>query len=135
MSSDPKPGPPDTTTTMVDEELSSIPFAADADEEALDSNDFERITLMDLPKIATYGAYELLGRIAYGGMAEIFLARELGGDGARRMVVVKRVLPHVAEDPHFVDMFRDEARLATVHISDEPEQSIRRATAAAIATG
>ncbi|MCA9608087.1 MAG: serine/threonine protein kinase, partial [Myxococcales bacterium] len=38
--------------------------------------------------------------------------RELGGDGARRMVVIKRVLPHVAEDPHFVDMFRDEARLA-----------------------
>ncbi|MBX3273746.1 MAG: protein kinase [Sandaracinaceae bacterium] len=98
------------TRTAIDEELAGIPLALG--ELALDSNDFERITLLDVPKIATYGNYELLGRIAYGGMAEIFLARELGGDGARRMVVVKRVLPHVAEDPHFVDMFRDEARLA-----------------------
>jgi len=85
---------------MVDEELASIP---------LDSNDFERITLMDLPQIAAYGRYELLGRIAFGGMAEIFLARETD---ANRMMVVKRVLPHVAEDPTFVEMFRDEARLA-----------------------
>ena len=44
------------------------------DVEPLDSNDFERVTLVDLPTIARYDKYELLGRLAYGGMAEIFLA-------------------------------------------------------------
>ncbi|HJL17115.1 MAG TPA: protein kinase [Sandaracinaceae bacterium LLY-WYZ-13_1] len=101
------------------------PPAGDADETApwqaqhaiaedipLDSDDFERVTLVDLPTLARYGNYELLGRVAYGGMAEIFLAREIGHQDTRRMMVIKRVLPHVAEDPHFVDMFVDEARLA-----------------------
>ncbi|MGE3635991.1 MAG: serine/threonine protein kinase, partial [Sandaracinaceae bacterium] len=87
--------------------------AGDSSEElSLDSADFERVTLVDLPRIATYGNYELLGRLAYGGMAEIFLARERSDQTSPRMMVVKRVLPHVAEDRHFVDMFRDEARLA-----------------------
>ncbi len=74
--------------------------------------DLERVTLLDLPAIARYGRYELLGRIAYGGMAEIFLAREAGHQGTQRLLVIKRVLPNVAEDRHFVDMFVDEARLA-----------------------
>jgi serine/threonine protein kinase len=77
----------------------------------IDPAEFERVTLVDLPSIARYGRYELLGRIAYGGMAEIFLARE-GNTNAQRLLVIKRVLPHVAEDQHFVDMFVDEARLA-----------------------
>ncbi len=87
-------------------------LASGSAELALDSADFERVTLVDLPTLATYGKYELLGRIAFGGMAEIFLARERGHESTTRMMVVKRVLPHVAEDRHFVDMFRDEARLA-----------------------
>lgn len=65
------------------------------------------------PAIARFGRYELLGRIAFGGMAEIFLAREAGAEGrGGRFVVVKRVLPHVAADAEFVAMFKDEARLA-----------------------
>ncbi len=65
------------------------------------------------PPIGRFGPYELLGRIAFGGMAEIFLAREgaEGGQGGR-FVVVKRVLPHVAADSQFIAMFKDEARLA-----------------------
>src|SRR5690242_16709177 len=43
----------------------------DWEEEELDPAEFERVTLVDLPSIAKYGRYELLGRIAYGGMAEI----------------------------------------------------------------
>ena len=70
-----------------------------------------RASLTRLPPIGQYGRYDLLGRLAYGGMAEIFLAREQG-QGGGRFVVVKRVLPHVAEEQHFVDMFVDEARLA-----------------------
>jgi serine/threonine-protein kinase len=77
----------------------------------IEMDELERVTLVDLPALARYGRYELLGRLAYGGMAEIFLARE-AHVSAQRLLVLKRVLPHVAEDQHFVDMFVDEARLA-----------------------
>lgn len=64
----------------------------------------------------SFDRYELLGRLAYGGMAEVYLAREpIGGEGGHelfRPVVIKRILPHVAQEPTFVDLFRDEARIA-----------------------
>ncbi len=72
----------------------------------------ERSGLLRITPIGSYGKYEILGRIALGGMAEIFLARERGEAGASRTVVIKRVLPHVADDERFVRMFLDEARLA-----------------------
>jgi serine/threonine-protein kinase len=56
--------------------------------------------------------YEILGRLAEGGMAEIFLARSKGMAGLERHVVLKRVLPERARDAGFVAMFLDEARLA-----------------------
>ena len=64
------------------------------------------------PGARSFGKYELLARLAVGGMAEIFLARRRGEGGKDGMVVIKRVLPHLAEDARFVAMFRDEARLA-----------------------
>jgi serine/threonine protein kinase len=51
-------------------------------------------------------------RLAVGGMAEIYLARVTGAAGFEKLVVLKRVLPNVAEDPTFVQMFLDEAKLA-----------------------
>jgi hypothetical protein len=59
-----------------------------------------------------FGKYVLRARIASGGMGEIFLATLDGAAGFRKLVVVKRLLPHIAEDPRFVAMFLDEARLA-----------------------
>jgi serine/threonine protein kinase len=56
--------------------------------------------------------YAILGRIATGGMAEIFLARAISLAGVERHVVLKRVLPERTRDPQFVKMFLDEARLA-----------------------
>ncbi len=61
----------------------------------------------------SFGRYELLARLATGGMAEIFLARHRdAAPGDSSVLVIKRVLPHLAEDSRFVSMFRDEARLA-----------------------
>lgn len=53
---------------------------------------------------------EPLTRLATGGMADIWLARELGAAGLERFVVVKRLLPHLACEPDIVDMFVSEAR-------------------------
>jgi serine/threonine-protein kinase len=60
------------------------------------------------------GPYRLVRRLATGGMAEIFLARQEGPDGFARELVVKRILPHLAADPEFRRMFRDEAKLAAL---------------------
>src|SRR5690606_36840799 len=68
-------------------------------------------SLASLTPIGTIGRYAILGRLATGGMAEIFLASESSLD-ATRHVVVKRLLPHIADDPALVEMFRNEARLS-----------------------
>jgi serine/threonine-protein kinase len=54
----------------------------------------------------------LLTKLAEGGMAEIFLAKQVGPEGFERDVVVKRMLKSLTEVPEFVSMFLDEARLA-----------------------
>ncbi|MFT3839237.1 MAG: protein kinase [Myxococcaceae bacterium] len=58
------------------------------------------------------GRYELLSKLATGGMAEVFLARQTGLQGFEKLVVVKRILPHFANNEEFVTMFVDEARTA-----------------------
>jgi serine/threonine protein kinase len=62
------------------------------------------------------GKYQLLRRIATGGMAELYLARATGIHGFEKLVVLKRILPQHAESDDFNRMFLDEARLAaTLH--------------------
>jgi serine/threonine-protein kinase len=56
--------------------------------------------------------YELIGEIASGGMATVYLARLTGVGGFQRFVAMKRLHPHLAGEAEFVEMFLDEARLA-----------------------
>jgi serine/threonine protein kinase len=58
------------------------------------------------------GRYALYEKIASGGMASVHLGRLLGPVGFARTVAIKRMHPQFAEDPEFVSMFLDEARLA-----------------------
>ena len=58
------------------------------------------------------GKYQLLRKLATGGMAEVFLAKTDGPMGFEKLLVIKRILPHLAEDPQFVEMFLGEAKLA-----------------------
>ena len=64
-----------------------------------------------LPRL---GRYELIARLAVGGMAEVYLARHGELSGFKTLVVVKKVLPHLAENPEFISMFLDEARIASM---------------------
>src|SRR5215468_8573826 len=57
--------------------------------------------------------YRILGRIASGGMAEIYLARMKTSSGQEREVVLKRLMPELQSDHEFVQMFYDEARIAS----------------------
>lgn len=58
------------------------------------------------------GRFTLLERLAVGGMAEVFLACERGAHGFERLVVIKKMLPHLQQDDSFVQMFLHEARIA-----------------------
>ncbi len=63
------------------------------------------------PAPAGFGRYELLDRLAVGGMAEIFIARSASLGGVTRQCVIKRILPEFSADRQFVSMFIDEARI------------------------
>ena len=73
-------------------------------------------TLEVLPPGLRLGRYELIRRLASGGMAELYLARAAGIEGFEKIVALKRILPQYAHNDDFVRMFLDEARLtATIH--------------------
>ncbi len=59
-----------------------------------------------------FGKYLLLERANVGGMAEVFRAKAFGVEGFERILAIKRILPNMAEDDEFINMFVDEARIA-----------------------
>ncbi|MEO0325576.1 MAG: protein kinase, partial [Myxococcota bacterium] len=59
-----------------------------------------------------FGKYLLLERLAVGGMAEVFLAKSFGIEGFEKIIAIKRILPTMAEDRDFIEMFIDEAKIA-----------------------
>jgi serine/threonine-protein kinase len=71
----------------------------------------QSMTTSSMPAPMRLGPYELLRRLATGGMAEVYLARRAGPHGFQKLVAVKRILPQYARDPDFVAMFIDEARV------------------------
>ncbi|HRI18721.1 MAG TPA: serine/threonine-protein kinase, partial [Burkholderiaceae bacterium] len=58
-----------------------------------------------------FGKYYLFDRINVGGMAEIYRAKTFGLEGSERLVVVKKMIPLIADDRELVSMFIDEAKL------------------------
>ncbi len=65
-----------------------------------------------MSNLRAFGQYRLLRKLAAGGMAEIFLAKQVGPHGFERDVVIKRLRPEHHERADFLTMFFDEARLA-----------------------
>ncbi len=61
---------------------------------------------------AVSNQYQILGHLASGGMAELYIARAVGAAGIERHVVLKRIMAEYAGNHRFVSMFLDEARLA-----------------------
>lgn len=62
----------------------------------------------------TFGKYRLIAELGHGGMADVFLAVQAGpaGSGFSKLTVIKRLRANLAEDPEFVEMLVDEARIA-----------------------
>ena len=60
------------------------------------------------------GSYQVIRKLGSGGMAEVFLAAQHMAGDVERLVVVKAMLPHLADDDRFVQMFLREARIAAL---------------------
>ncbi len=69
-----------------------------------------------------YGRYILLNKVAVGGMAEVFRAKSFGAEGFEKLIAIKRLYPHLTENPSFVQMFINEAKLAATlnHVNTVP---------------
>jgi serine/threonine protein kinase len=59
------------------------------------------------------GRYQLCFELASGGMASVYLARAEGTPGFQKLVALKRIHPHLADEKDYVEMFLDEARIAS----------------------
>lgn len=67
-----------------------------------------------IPGGVALGRYQLLRKLARGGMAEVFLARSHGAHGFEKTVAIKRILPKYGNDEHFVRMMVDEAKISVL---------------------
>ncbi len=65
-------------------------------------------------KAHSLGSYQVIRKLGAGGMAEVFLAAHHMAGDVERLVVVKAMLPHLADDDRFVQMFMREARIAAL---------------------
>lgn len=62
--------------------------------------------------VEAFGKYLLLEKLASGGMAEVYLAKSIGANGINKFLAIKRILPQYSDNPEFIDMFKEEAKIA-----------------------
>ena len=67
---------------------------------------------MPPPTLPLLDRHRLVQRIAIGGMAEVYLGEQIGPAGYCKRVAIKRLLPGLEEDPRFLELFLDEAKVA-----------------------
>ncbi len=67
-------------------------------------------------QLEQFGKYLLLEKLATGGMAEVYLAKSIGAVGVNKFVAIKRILPQHSESPEYIEMFKEEAKIA-VHLN------------------
>jgi serine/threonine protein kinase len=74
-------------------------------------SELDDLAPLGIPTGTMLGRFEVLRKLATGGMAEIYLARLRGHAGFEKLVVIKRISPEAAGNPKLIQMFLDEARL------------------------
>src|SRR6476620_7152882 len=67
---------------------------------------------MEEPLQKSLERYDVLDRIAVGGMAEVFLAKAYGAHGFEKTIAITRILPELASDPEVAARFIAEAKVA-----------------------
>ena len=59
-----------------------------------------------------FGKYLLIEKIATGGMAEVYKAKSYGVMGFEKLLVIKKILPHLSQNEEFVSLFVNEAKVS-----------------------
>jgi len=99
----PEPGsypPPDTGFLLEDPSIDALPGFGESDKSEPEPSDSKA------------NDYELIEKIAAGGMAEVWKARLKGEKGFEKIVAIKKILPHLSDNEEFITMFIDEAKVA-----------------------
>lgn len=65
-----------------------------------------------MSNVEQFGKFLLLEKLASGGMAEIYLAKSIGASGVNKFLAIKRILPQYSENTEFINMFKEEAKIA-----------------------
>jgi serine/threonine-protein kinase len=65
-----------------------------------------------MASVEQFGKYILLEQLATGGMAEVYLAKSTGAVGVNKFVAIKRILPQHSDHQEFIEMFKEEAKIA-----------------------
>jgi len=76
------------------------------------------------------GSYQIIRRLASGGMAEVFLGKRVGAEGFEKPVAIKRMLPGLAADPESAEAFLREARICVYLVHPNVVQVLDLGTAA-----
>lgn len=99
-------------TKVVDREskLAALDPPSGSPSEPVEREASGSLELLSSPRVV--GRYELIHRLGHGGMATVYVGRATGTAGFERLVAVKLIHPHLANEPEFVEMFLDEARIA-----------------------
>src|SRR3954464_2200814 len=71
-----------------------------------------RASLAPARTVSNVGKYRVLSDLGRGGMASVYLAVTRGQNEVSKLVVLKALLPDLADDPSALNAFLDEARLA-----------------------
>jgi hypothetical protein len=79
----------------------------------LDLKEIEYVDATDVAAGGMVGRYQLCFELASGGMAKVYLACVEGEGRFEKLVALKRIHPHLADIPEFIEMFLDEARIAS----------------------
>jgi serine/threonine protein kinase len=66
-----------------------------------------------MERTVTFGRYQLVRRLAQGGMAEIYLAKLVGAAGVEKTLALKRIHTRYVEEPRFLELFINEGRISS----------------------
>ena len=61
-----------------------------------------------------FGKYLLIDKIGVGGMAEVYIGKMTGDEGFEKLLVIKKILPHLTTEDELVKSFIDEAKIAAL---------------------
>jgi len=61
-----------------------------------------------------FGKYLLIDKIGVGGMAEVYIGKMTGDEGFEKLLVIKKILPHLTTEDELVKNFIDEAKIAAL---------------------